>query len=421
LRICYVASDVALPHYRGSSTHVYEVARNLSKLGHEVHVIARRVSPAQPKEEKLDGLMIHRYQRGIFFSSRRSSFLNTQAKGSYKNDTPILVWKSYEVYLKTVFPVYIALQVVRLIRKRSIDLVFERETSFGAGAIASMLTGRPFVLEVIGNRVTNLQVRRSAKIIAYSRSMFEGRAEASRVVTVTGAVDTERFRPDPEAGAEVKLEYSLGNDPVVGYVGTFQEWHGMAELIEAAELVLRRRSDVKFLMVGPYYVETQRKVVAAGLGRSFVFTGPVAYEQVPRFMNASDVLVAPYNPGKIASTEQVREHGLGLPLKVYEYMAVGKPAITTNVKPISDPVQDGVTGVLVEPGDPVALGEAVIRLLENKNDAARIGAAARASVVANYSWALIAKQFGEIFESVLDSSASGRKRAELSLGRVLRN
>lgn len=421
MRICYVASDVAVPHYRGSSTHVYEVARNLSKLGHEVHVIARRVSSAQPKEEELDGLMIHRYQRGIFFSSRRSSFLDTQAKGSYRNKTPMLVWKSYEIYLKTIFPVYIALQVVRLIRKRSIDLVFERETSFGAGAIASMLTGRPFVLEVIGNRVTNLQVKHSAKIIAYSHSMFEGRAEASRVETVTGAVDTEKFRPDLEAGAEVRQNYSLGNGPVVGYVGTFQEWHGIAELIEAAELVLRRRSDVKFLMVGPYYMETQRKIAAAGLGRSFVFTGPVAYEQVPRFMNASNVLVAPYNSGKIASTEQVREHGLGSPLKVYEYMAVGKPAITTDVKPISDPVQDGVTGVLVKPGDAVALGEAILRLLEDKDEADRIGAAGRASVVANYSWAFIAKQFGEIFESVLVSSASGRKRTELSSEKVLRH
>lgn len=421
MRICYVASDVAVPYYRGSSTHVYEVAHNLSKLGHEVHVIARRVGPAQPKEEKLDGLMIHRYQRGIFFSSRRSSFLDTQAKGSYRNDTSLFVWKSYEMYLKTIFPIYIAIQVVRLIRERSIDLVLERETSFGAGAIASMLTGRPFVLEVIGNRVTSLQVERSAKIIAYSRSMFEGRAEASKVETVTGAVDTEMFSPDPAAGAEVKRDYSLGSDPVVGYVGTFQEWHGIPELVEAAELVLRRRSDVKFLMVGPYYAETQRKVTEADLGRSFVFTGPVAYEQVPRFMNASDVLVAPYNPGKIASTEQVRKHGLGSPLKVYEYMAVGKPAITTDVKPISDPVQDGVTGVLVKPGDSVALGEAILRLLENKDEADRIGAAARASVVANYSWAFIAKQFCGIFESVLDSSASRRKRTELSSVEVLRH
>ncbi len=83
-------------------------------------------------------------------------------------------------------------------------------------------------------------------------------------------------------------------------------------------------------------------------------------------MNASDVLVAPYNPERIESTEQVRKHGLGSPLKVFEYMAVGKPVITTDVKPISDPIQDGVTGYLIPPGDSKALGSAILRMLEDR-------------------------------------------------------
>ena len=146
MRICYVAPDVAVPHYRGSSTHVYEVARNLSKLGHEVHVMARRVDSAQPKKEDLDGMTIHRFQRGIVLSSRRSSFVNSEAKGSYRGNTSSIVWKSYETYLKTIFPLYIALELTRLVRESSIDIIFERETAFGAGAVGSMLTGRPLSL-----------------------------------------------------------------------------------------------------------------------------------------------------------------------------------------------------------------------------------------------------------------------------------
>ena len=351
----------------------------------------------------LDGIIIHRYQRGIFFSSRRSSFSSdTGARGSYRGDTSTLLWKSYEAYLRTIFPVYIAVEVARLVRKNKIDLIFERETSFGAGAMASMLTGKPFVLEVIGNRVTGLQVRRSKKIIAYTTGMFEGKAEASKVVLVTGAVDTERFSPDPASRQEVREEYSFGDSPVVGYVGTFQEWHGLSELIEAAQEVLHVRTDVKFLMVGPYYKETEEKVVAAGIAGSFIFTGPVQYEQVPKYMNAGDVLVAPYNPGKIESTEQVRKHGLGSPLKVFEYMSVGKPVITTNVKPISDPIQDGVTGYLIPPGDSRALSSAILRILGDRGAAETIGAAGRRSVVANYSWSIVAEQLQGIFEAVVN-------------------
>ena len=403
MRICYVAPDVAVPHYRGSSTHVYEVAKNLSKLGHEVHVVARRVDSAQAKKESLDGMTIHRFQRGIVFSSRKSSFVNSEARGSYRGSTPSIVWKSYETYLKTIFPLYIAIEVTRLVRESSIDIIFERETAFGAGAMGSMLTGRPLILEVIGNRVSNLQARRSSKIIAYSRGMFEGTPEAGKVETVTGAVDTDMFAPDPVARAEIRSLYSL-DSPVVGYVGTFQEWHGLAELIRAATYLLKRHPDTRFLMVGPYYKETQAKVEAAGLGRSFVFTGPIAYVDVPKYINAADVLVAPYNPDKIESTEQVRKHGLGAPLKVYEYMAVGKPVITTDVKPISDPVEDGVTGYLVPPGDSDALGKALERMLDNPGSFVEMGALARQSMIANYSWAFLARRLSDIFEAVLSAS-----------------
>ncbi|MDA4117652.1 MAG: glycosyltransferase, partial [Thaumarchaeota archaeon] len=299
MRICYVAADVAVPHYRGSSTHVFEVARHLQEKGHDVHVVARRVNASQPMFERISGVAIHRLQRGIFFSSSKSSFVDVSARGSYRGGTSPLLWKSYEVYLKTMFPLYVALEVVKIVRDFSIDVVFERETSFGAGALASIITGRPLVLEVIGNRVTGLQLKRATKIVAYTRGLFEGQVEDSKVEIVTGAVDTVLFKPDKGAGLEVRREYSLGTGPVVGYVGTFQEWHGIAELIEAAKRILAKRPEVKFLMVGPYYKETQSRVASSGLGASFTFTGPISYELIPNFMNACDVLVAPYNPDKI--------------------------------------------------------------------------------------------------------------------------
>jgi glycosyltransferase involved in cell wall biosynthesis len=404
MRICYVAADVAVPHYRGSSTHVYELARNLVKLGHEVHVVARRVNSSQPKLETLDGIIVHRFQRGIFFSSRRSSFSDTRAQGSYRGNRSTLLWNSYSAYLRTAFPVYIAVEVAQMVKESMIDLIFERETSFGAGAIASILTGRPLVLEVIGNRVTALQVSRSNRIIAYTSGMFQDRDAAAKVALITGAVDTEMFKPDLSSRKEVRDRYSLGSSPVVGYVGTFQEWHGMSELVGAAQELLQGRDDIRFLMVGPYYTRTQQRVAAAGISRSFIFTGPVQYEQVPNYMNASDVLVAPYNPESIVSTEQVRRHGLGSPLKVFEYMAVGKPVVTTDVKPISDPIQDGVNGYLIPPGNSKALSTAILGILADRQQAESIGAAGRQSVIANYSWTIVAKQLCGIFESVINSN-----------------
>jgi glycosyltransferase involved in cell wall biosynthesis len=403
LRICYVAADVAIPHFRGSSTHVYEIAKNLVRKGNEVHVVARRVTPGQLKEETIDGMKIHRFYRGVFFSSKRSSFVDSNALGSYRGSPPGIIWKSYELYLRTAFPTYIAVQVARLVRDYSIDLLFERETSFGAGAMASILTGRPCVLEVIGNRVTGLQLRTSRRIVTYSHSFLEDAVEKSKIVQVTAAVDTDLFRPDPQAGAEVRRAYALGSAPLVGYVGTFQEWHGMDELIEAAKSIIREKPEAKFLMVGPYYRATMQKCSDAGLDSPFVFTGPIPYERVPGYMNACDVLVAPYNPSKIHSSEQVRSRGLGSPLKVFEYMAVGKPTITTNVKPISDPIEDGVTGMLVEQGDSTDLCAKILRLLDDKGAAEAMGRAGRASVVAKYSWNLVTNDLLRVFQTALNA------------------
>ena len=75
--ICYVAADVAVPHYRGSSTHVYELARNLAKLGHEVHVVARRVNSSQPSS-----------RGSMASSSTGSSGASSSPRGSRASPTP---------------------------------------------------------------------------------------------------------------------------------------------------------------------------------------------------------------------------------------------------------------------------------------------------------------------------------------------
>ena len=191
MKICYVAVDVALPHYRGASTHVYELAKHFTLLGHEVDVIARKSTSNEDSYALLGKIEVHRLQRGILFSSSKSSFASAESKGSYRGKTPLIVWKLYELYLRTVFAFYSGIVTALLVRKKGHDVILERESLFGAGAIASVLTGRPLVLEVIGNRVTKFQLSRAKKIIAYSREMFKGLVDDSKIEIVSAGVDTE--------------------------------------------------------------------------------------------------------------------------------------------------------------------------------------------------------------------------------------
>jgi len=384
MRICYVASDVVVPHHRGASTHVYEVAKNLARLGHEVHVVSRRMEWAQPSHEIIGGFHVHRIFRGLLAPTPYSTYDTTRASEKKRSS---LAENIYWAYLRTLHMLYAAVFSARVITRHRLDIVLERETSWGAGAAAAIITARPTVLEIIGPKYSDLSVRRARKILVYTDSA-NPTIDAKKVVVPAGA-DTDLFKPGVD-GEEVRRRYNLMGKLVVGYVGTFAEWHGIQNLIEASRAILSQVPTARFLMVGPYFETAARTVREVGLTDSYVFTGPVPYQMVPRYISASDVLVAPYNP--------VSQRAFTFfPLKIVEYMACGKAVVATTVGVIPSLVKNGENGLLVEPREPRGLAQAIVRLLTDRCLAERLGRSARDTVQEEYSW----KSFAQRMESVL--------------------
>lgn len=399
MKICYVAVDVVIPFFRGASTHVYEVSRHLTKLGHEVHVVSRRINFDQPNCEILDGLHIHRVCRGIIAPLPFSRYQKLE-KGEVSMSTGSLN-EIYAGYLFTVFPLYAGLVSSEIIKKHNVELIIERETSFGAGAIASAITGRPMILEIIGPRYSRRSFRRSRKILAYTKSMIREPVPPEKLALVTAAADVELFKQDATQRKLVREKYRLQDSIVVGYVGTFAEWHGIEELIDASEKVLKRYPNVKFLMVGPYFKHAKELTQKRGISNAYVFTGPVPYAEVPSYINAADILVAPYNPKR---SELRRKYGIGSPLKIFEYMACAKPVITTSVEPITQVVHEGKTGIVIPAGDSEALSKAVINLIEKPSFAERIGKAARDEVEKRYSWEAFAMRLENVLKETIEGA-----------------
>jgi glycosyltransferase involved in cell wall biosynthesis len=399
LKVCYIAPDVPVPHPLGSSTHVYELSRHLASLGHEVHIIARRVNGNQSKNEQRDGIDIYRLHRGIIFSPNKSSVSEVRKGSSLREGSEQRVaWRLYEFYLKTAFALFAGFQSARRIKQNRLDVILERDSSFGAGVIASYITSRPLFLEVIGARYTKSQLKRAKKIFAYDSSPVIESVDKAKLEIVTAAANPDLFQGNPEAGGETRRLFGIGEVPVVGYFGSFHEWHGMSELIDAAILVLKQRPTTKFFMVGPYHQLTLARVTKLGIADSFVFPGAVRYEDVPKFMSACDILVAPYNPSKFSSFDSRRKRILGSPLKLFEYMSVGKPLVSTTVKPVSAIIKDRITGLLVPPGDSHSLAGAILELIGDQDLSRRIGENARKEVVERYSWDSIAKRVSQTMQ-----------------------
>lgn len=399
MKICYVAVDVVVPHFRGASTHVYELSKNLVHLGHEVYMISRRLTASQSEYEELNGIKVFRIYRGIIFPPPISSYL--QLRGQRKAGLIDLV---YRLYLFTIYALYAGIITTYVIKRNKIDVIIERETSFGAGAIASILTGRLMILEVIGPLYSALSSGRASDILAYTESMVPYKFR-HKLKLVTAAVDTDLFRPNAHEGRLIRERYGLQDSKVVGYVGTFQPWHGVEELILAGQDLIKRYHNLRFLMVGPYYKEMEGLTSRLGIRGSFTFIGSVNYRDVVKFINASDILVAPYNPHK---SKLRSKYGIGSPLKVFEYMACEKPSITTSISPITDVVQDRVNAILVPPGDVKSLREAISELMEDPDLAESIGIRAREDAVELYSWESLARKLEDIIKSKEDRAKGHR-------------
>lgn len=377
-----------------------EVARGLAELGDDVHVLARRLDRSQATTESLDRILIHRIYRGIFSSLPGSRYSRVEQGESERSG---FLTSTYRFYLSTLFSLYAGMVSLSLIRKHQIHVILERETAFGAGAVASNASGVPMVLEVVGPRSSHRSMAIAKKVLAYTSAMAV-EADKERVVLVDAGVDSDRFSPNRTLGQKVRQRLGIEErDVVVGYVGTFQTWHGLDSLLTAIGQLTKEFPNLKALMVGPYFGPVREKARSMELLGRCVFTGPVAYGEVAGYVNACQIMVAPYDPQR----SQIRsKRGIGYPLKVLEYMACGKPVITSDLEPTNKVPGLRNAALLVPPGDSGAIADALRTLILDPELAERMGVAGRTLVEHGYSWHRFASRLHSILEDVVSGRAS---------------
>jgi glycosyltransferase involved in cell wall biosynthesis len=225
--------------------------------------------------------------------------------------------------------------------------------------------------------------------------MLQDPVPHEKLLFVTAATNTESFKPNLQMRNNIRKKYGLCDSLVIGYVGTFPHWHGIEDLIRSSVLILKRKPLTKFLMVGPYYEHAQKMTKQLGIETAYIFSGPVAYQEVPNYINAADIMVAPYNPNRDKLRKQ---YGIGSPIKIFEYMACGKPVVTTDLELITNIVQKGKTGLIVPPGAINRLAEALFELIDKPKEARRMGQRARRIVEYRYSWRGLAEKIAGVLE-----------------------
>jgi glycosyltransferase involved in cell wall biosynthesis len=284
------------------------------------------------------------------------------------------------------------------------------------GSIASLLAGVPrrvYMLRGLKLESTNGLKRRillitekvaarcSQVVLCNSESMRSealalGIAPANKLKVLgdgsSNGVDLGRFFPGP---SDVLQRLGIPPDaPIVGFVGRLTADKGIPELIEAFDAILRRVPEAHLLLVGWFDAaedalgETVRKRIEKNSRIHCTgFTSDVA-----PYYRAMDLMVLP----------TWRE---GFPNAVLEAAATGIPVVTTLCTGSRDSVVPEVTGLLIPPGYPEAISEAVLKLLLNKELRLRMGAAARRWVLEHYSNDRVLGLLTSYYKSLLEDGS----------------
>lgn len=235
----------------------------------------------------------------------------------------------------------------------------------------------------IAARLGNLHIfpsNRDAKesLAAYANKDFVSRA----VVTYTNVDPTEisaAIETRSVSGGRTRDVSGAPQDAfLVVTVGQFIDRKGRWETVEAAKLLKASGAKVFFAWVNNSQVSDEDRAKLASYDIADVFRlvssadAGRTHLELMNFLSGADAFV-------------LASHVEGLPISLLEAMALGVPSVSTRVNAIPEAVTDGETGLLVPPGDPVAIAEAVMKLLENKELRQRLAANGRAKVLSEFT------------------------------------
>ncbi|MDZ7951134.1 glycosyltransferase family 4 protein [Nostoc sp. DedQUE09] len=371
MRIAYICADPGIPVFgqKGCSIHVQEVIRSLQKQGSQVTLFATRIGGELPADlanvvhqlpviPKLERAVREQVALGMNPDLR----LNLERFGPFD-----FIYERYSLWSYSAMEYAQAMGIPGLLEVNS-PLITEQAQHRG-------LIDRQSAEEV-ANRVFSA----ATTLIAVSdvlKTYLMNYVDSSKVHVIPNGVNPHRF--------SILRPVTQPETFTVGFVGTLKPWHGLPILTEAFSLLHQRVPNAKLLIVGdgPERENLQMELAARGLDAHTQFTGAVNPDEVPQFLAAMDVAVAPY---------AAQSDFYFSPLKVYEYMAAGLPVVVSRIGQLADLIDSGVNGILCPPGDAIALAEALEKLWRSPTLRHTLGQAARQTVIAHHTWDAIAQK-----------------------------
>jgi len=386
MKICFVSScDLSVDN--GGRTHTIEFAKNWSRMGHEVYLFSKGLNEKEAFENfryiKVPYIPI-KGLHGIsfsFFSLILLTFYNIRFKFN-------IIYERYTLFsLSTVvgklFKIPVVIELNEIPCSMNINQLIQEENN--SLIIASLKLIKPiFRLDAW------LTSELSTRIITTTKLEIEN-IPKQKLYSLPFGASIEMFKPINQNHCRQIL--SLPNDiKIICFVGTFLPWQGIEYIIDAMPTILKERYSTVLIVVGDVEPKMQasiklkqkiiEKYINFKLNKNVIFVGRVPYEKVQYYINASDVCVVAQRPMRSGFS----------PLKLFEYMACGKPVVASDIEGVREIILESNGGILVPPENPAKLAEAVIRLLNDEELIDKMGKNGLRSIEEKYNWEKVASE-----------------------------
>ena len=367
------------PYFGGVETHVHEVSKRLTSLGVDVEIYTVDPSGKLPKKQLIEGIEVSRFRS---FSPKQIYFFSPKLFNALKNP------KSADVIHVHAYPNYPALASVcaKIVNKK--PLVFTPHyggyflPTEGASILRSILkNGYNFLAGKFMFDKANAVIVLSKGEGELLHCKFGLKKEKVRYIP--NGVDVKKFE-HVKTNAETKT---------LLYVGRIEKYKGLDFLLNAFLKVQKLFPDSQLIFVGKgsYKKELISVVTSKGVERSVRFYQDVPEKKLLDLYLSSSVFVL------LSQYE-------GLPIALMEAMACGLPVIATRVGGISEIVQSGKNGFLLDyPPDENILCEQISLLFNDENYSAKTGLEARNRILSKFSWDQVAKNICQLYKEILNA------------------
>ena len=324
---------------------------------------------------------------------------------------------------KDILELFYNFKIIKYCKNLKPDAIYQRYNGFSfCGAYIAKMKNIPFVLEFNSSDVWKIKnwknndtlLKRIFKTIYYKIfklpivSTIEkyNLSSAAHIIVVSEAlknillkfgVDENKIIVNPNGIDErkynlqikcddVKQKYNLENKIVIGFIGTFGQWHGAENIALAFGGLLKKypeyKNKAKLFMIGDgvRMPIVKKYILEFDLQENVVLTGLIPQYEGAKFLNACDILINATVPNPDGS------EFFGSPTKLFEYMAVGKAIICSDMAQMSEILEQGKTAYMVEPGNIDELATAMKELVDDSELRRRLGNSARDEVIQKYTW-----------------------------------